>query len=124
MSEDIIGTLNISGKDEKLTKLFRVFRDDREVTVCETESGTLVVETLSWLRANDRQEVRTVNAYTAETFALMLETMHLGAQYFGIDLTKEIERLHASDGDRIRYEYAGAGQPDFGLASAQKSESK
>lgn len=119
MSESI-GTLNVSGADENIAKLFRVFRDDREVTICQTDQGTIVVETLSWLRKNDRQEVRTINAYTAETFAMMLEAMHLGADYFGIDLKKGLEQLHASDGDRINYEYAGAGEPSFKQSAADE----
>jgi hypothetical protein len=124
MSEqtESLGTLNLSGTDEDIAKLFRVFRDDREVTICQTDQGTIVVETLSWLRKNDRKEVRTVNAYTLETFTMMLETMHLGADYFGIDVKKGLELLHASDGDRINYEYAGAGVPKFVQAAADEAE--
>ena len=123
MSEPL-GVVNVSGTDETIGKLFRVFREDREVTVYQTDQGTIVVETLSWLRKNDRKEVRTVNAYTLETFSMMLEAMHLGAEYLGLDLRKSIELLHASDGDRINYEYAGAGTPKFALAADDEAESK
>jgi len=110
-----LGELQIrdGGGTEKITALFTVFRDDREATMARTEKGTLVVSTKSRLRENDHELVQTVYAFTPQTFALMAEAMMLGSKYFGIDLYALIASVHASDGDRIKYEYAGCGVPDF-----------
>jgi hypothetical protein len=102
----------VDGKEQEVTALFTVFRDEREVTICTTESGTIVVCTKSWLRENNRELVQTVNAYTVETFAMMFEAMCLGAEYLGVDVKAEAAKLHASD-DTICYEYAGRGEPNF-----------
>lgn len=100
------------GKTKKLVAIFTVFRDEREVTVAQTEDGSLVISTKSWLRDNNRELVHTVHHYTLETFAMMAETMLLGAEYFGIDMAAEAKRLHASDG-KCRIEFAGRGEPNF-----------
>jgi uncharacterized ubiquitin-like protein YukD len=102
-----------NGQTEKIVALFTVYRDDREVSVCETDKDTIVVSTKSWLRQNDRELVQTVNAYTRETFAMMAEAMILGAEYLGMDLKEQAALLHASDANTIRYEYAGRGEPKF-----------
>ena len=111
--ENLGEMLNKDGEVEKIVALFTVYRDDREVTVCETDQGTIVVSTKSWLRQNDRKLVEHVNAYTKETFAMMFEAMVLGSQYLQLDLTKEAMLLHASQENQINYEYAGRGEPNF-----------
>lgn len=111
------------GTKQKITALFTIFRDEREVSVMQTDKGTIVVNTKSWLRDNDRKLVETTNVYTPETFIMMLEAMTLGAEYFGIDMLKQVEKLHASEGG-IRYEYAGRGEPDFSRFGEPKAECK
>ncbi len=106
-----------NGTTEKIVAVFTIYRDDREVSICETDTGTIVVVTKSWLRQNDRKLVETVNAYTRETFAMMAEAMILGGRYLGVDLTKQAALLHASDDNQIRYEYAGRGEPNFSLSN-------
>jgi len=116
MSEDqeTFGELRLpNGVVESITALFTLYRDDREVSVCETNNGTIVVSTKSWLKQNDRELVQTVNAYTKESFVMMAETMILGAEYLGIDLSRQAALLHASDDNQIKYEYAGRGEPNF-----------
>ena len=100
------------GTVHQIVALFTIFRDDREVTIGETDAGTIVVSTKSWLRCNNRECVQFVNHYTRETLAMMAECIMLGAEYLGIDLAAESQRLHASDGE-LRFEYAGRGEPDF-----------
>jgi len=34
-------------------------------------------------------------------------------EYFGVDIKKQMELLHASNGNQIKIEYAGKGEPDF-----------
>jgi len=114
MKESLGKLQMIDGKVQEVTALFTVYRDEREATVCQTEQGTIVVCTKSWLRENNRELVETVNAYTIETFAMMFEAMILGAEYLGVDIKAEAAKLHASD-HVIRYEYAGRGEPNFVL---------
>jgi hypothetical protein len=102
-----------NGDTESIVALFTIYRDDREVSVCETDKGSLVVSTKSWLKQNDRELVESVNIYTNQTFVMMAEAMMLGAEYLGINIQDELKLLHASDGDQIKYEYAGRGEPKF-----------
>lgn len=111
------------GTRQEITALFTVFRDEREVSVMQTDKGTIVVNTKSWLRDNDRKLVETTNVYTLETFVMMLEAMTLGAEYFGIDMMKQVEKLHASEGG-IQFEYAGRGEPDFSRFGEPKPDCK
>ena len=113
--EDYGEVLLADGKREKISGIFTVYRDEREVTIAETVGGTLVVRTKSWLRQNDRKEVETINCYTKETFAMMLEAMCLSAEYLGFDVKEESKKLHG-DG-QICYEYAGRGVPNFAKES-------
>jgi hypothetical protein len=113
-SENDFGKLSFpDGHTEKAVALFTIYRDDREVTICETDRQTIAVVTKSWLRKNNRELVQTINAYTKETFALMAEAMVLGAEYLGLDLNAEALKLHAGE-SKINYEYAGRGEPSFG----------
>lgn len=120
LNEEPIGSFRTQdGKEQKIEALFSVFRDEREVTLLSTEAGTIVVSTKSWLRENDRKLVQTVNHYTLDTFAMMLETMLLGAEYMGLDIKKQMELLHA--GGAINYEYAGRGEPKFSAEAESRS---
>jgi hypothetical protein len=111
--QESFGKLQMAdGSEQEIAALFTIFRDEREVTICQTDKGTIAVCTKSWLRENDRKLVETVNAYTIETFTMMVEAMCLGAEYLGIDLKAQAEKLHANE-QAIRYEYAGRGEPDF-----------
>ena len=113
MSDENHGQLSFpDGHTEIVVALFTIYRDDREVTICETDRGTIAVLTKSWLRTNNRELVQTINVYTKETFAMMAETMLLGAEYLGIDVMAEALKLHAGEGT-INYEYAGRGKPKF-----------
>ena len=114
---------SIDGTKQEITALFTIFRDEREVSVMQTDKGTIVVNTKSWLRDNNRKLVEITNVYTLETFIMMLEAMTLGAEYFGIDVMKQVEKLHASEGG-IRFEYAGRGEPDFSRFGEPKAECK
>lgn len=102
-----------SGNTRKITGAFIIYKDEREVAVCQTDNGSIVVSTKSWLRENDRKLVEHISAYTPETFTMMFEAMVLSAKYFRLDLDKQIENLHSGENGKINYEYAGRGDPDF-----------
>jgi hypothetical protein len=113
--KESLGTIrNQDGTTNEIVALFTTYRDDREVTICEAADGAIVVSTKSWLRQNNREMVETINIYTLETMAMMVETIMLGLEYFGVDIKKQMELLHASNGNQIKIEYAGKGEPDFG----------
>lgn len=44
---------------------------------------------------------------------MLMECCVLGCQYFGMDMSAIVQRLHGGPGGVVRYEYGGCGVPDF-----------
>ena len=120
VAKESLGTMCFpDGRKEGIATFFTVLRDEREVTIVRGVDGTISVCTKSWLLQNDWKLVESIVPYTHATFVMMLEAMMMAADYFGLDLKTEIEKLHASDG-KIQFEYGGNGVPSF---VPQQSES-
>jgi hypothetical protein len=98
------------GSVEQITAFFTIYRDEREVTICNTSEGSIAVLTKSWLKQNNRELVETLNLYTKETFVMAIEAILLGSEYLGIDLQDACAKLHADQG-AIKYECAGGTHP-------------
>lgn len=89
-----------------------VIRDEREIKVFQLEDGSLGFVTESYLRINNREKVTHAMRFTEKTFVMLLETLHLSAIYFGIDVNTQIRAL-ADGKNNIEFEYGGNGEFKF-----------
>lgn len=99
------------GQTEAIVKIFKTITKDREVTIGQTESGNVFLQTKSSFGENADNPVIHKYLYTPHSFALFLETMVLGSQYFNIDMAQLCNEIY--DSSPVNYEYGGAGVPSF-----------
>lgn len=92
----------------------RIRRDEREVFVAHLSDGSFAFETKSWLLSNDRREVVHMLRFSEKTMVMLMEALHLGAGYFGVDLIKQVKALADDTGENLTFEYGGNGEFDFG----------
>lgn len=105
------------GTEDDVISVLCVARDEREVSIAKTRSGTIIIQTKSWLLENDRELVEYIWHFTPETFQVLYEAMVIGGNYIGHDFKAESQKIHASENGKIRIMYQGNGEPDLGNAT-------
>jgi len=103
-----VGTVTTPDGPLDVDAFVSIKRDEREAHVVKLADGSYAFQTASWLLVNGRERVAHSLRFTEDTYVLLMEAMHLGALYFGLDIEERVRAL-ANGKDELHFEYGGNG---------------
>src|SRR5690554_1735531 len=89
-----VGQIETPAGPVDILAFVRLSRDEREVVMVHLADGSYAFHTQSWLQENGRAKASHSLRFTEKTLIMLLEALHLGSIYFGIDVEQTIRVLN------------------------------